>query len=336
MTILENVSLKPSNTFGIEAKAKLFAAAKTQADLETLRRSGLLPTLVLGGGSNILLTGDVAGLALKNAFSGIEVLRDFKNKVWVKAGSGENWHRFVLWAVEKGLGGVENLSLIPGTVGAAPIQNIGAYGVELKDVFVYLEAYDWETGQLRRFNKAECRFGYRDSVFKHEAKGRYFITAVVFSLDKPHHHHLNTTYGDIQKKLADHLAPPDIAAISQAVIQIRSAKLPDPSKIGNCGSFFKNPETERAVLDRIRATHPQVVAYQLPDGRVKIPAGWLIEQCGWKGKRVGNTGCYEKQALVLVNYGGATGAEVKKLAGDIIDSVRDTFGISLEPEVNII
>ena len=336
MTISENVSLLPYNTFGIDVNAAQFAAAANVADLASLRTAGLRPALVLGGGSNILLTGDVGGLALKNAFEGMAVLRPFKNKVWVRAGSGENWHRFVQWCVNQGFGGIENLSLIPGTVGAAPIQNIGAYGVELKDVFVYLEAYDWESGQIRRFNKTECRFGYRDSVFKHEAKGRYFITAVVLSLDKAPHH-LNTSYGDIQKTLASmHLQAPDIAAVSEAVIQIRSSKLPDPAKIGNCGSFFKNPETDRAVLERIRETHPHVIAYELPGNRVKIPAGWLIEQCGWKGKRVGNTGCYEKQALVLVNYGGATGAEVKKLAHDIIDSVKTTFGIALEPEVNII
>lgn len=337
MTISENVSLLPYNTFGIDVRAAQFATATSTADLTALRGAGLRPALVLGGGSNILLTDHVKGLVLKNAFGGMAVLRSFKHKVWVRAGSGENWHQFVQWAVNQGLGGIENLSLIPGTVGAAPIQNIGAYGVELKDVFVYLEAYDWESGQLRRFNKAECRFGYRDSVFKHEAKGRYFITAVVLSLDKAPHR-LNTSYGDIQKTLASmHLqAPPDIATVSQAVIQIRSSKLPDPAKIGNCGSFFKNPETDRAVLEHIRETHPNVVAYDLPGNRVKIPAGWLIEQCGWKGKRVGNTGCYEKQALVLVNHGGATGSEVKKLAHDIIDSVRATFGISLEPEVNII
>lgn len=336
MTIAENVSLRPFNTFGIDAHARRFAEVTRADELPALRKAGLRPALVLGGGSNILLTRDVDGLVLKNSIHGIQVLREFENKVWVKAGGGENWHSFVQWAVAQGFGGVENLSLIPGTVGAAPIQNIGAYGVELKDVFVRLEAFDWESGRFVQFSKPACRFGYRDSVFKHEGKGRYLITAVVFSLQKKQHR-LNTSYGDIQKTLAAmQVNQPDIATVSEAVIRIRSSKLPDPAQIGNCGSFFKNPETERGVLERIRATHPHVVAYDLPDGRVKIPAGWLIEQCGWKGKRVGNTGCYEKQALVLVNYGGATGAEVKQLAADIIASVRHTFGISLEPEVNMV
>lgn len=336
MAIAENVSLRPFNTFGIDARARRFAEVTRADELSALRKAGLRPALVLGGGSNILLTRDVDGLVLKNSIHGIQVLREFENKVWVKAGGGENWHRFVQWAVAQGLGGVENLSLIPGTVGAAPIQNIGAYGVELKDVFVRLEAFDWESGRLVYFSKPACRFGYRDSVFKHEAKGRYLITAVVFSLQKKQHR-LNTSYGDIQKTLAAmQVSQPDIASVSEAVIRIRSSKLPDPAQIGNCGSFFKNPETDRRVLERIRTTHPNVVAYDLPDGRVKIPAGWLIEQCGWKGKRVGNTGCYEKQALVLVNYGGATGAEVQQLAADIIASVRQTFGVSLEPEVNMV
>lgn len=336
MAIAENVSLRAFNTFGIDARARQFLELSEAAELPALHKAGLRPALVLGGGSNVLLTRDVDGLVLKNNIHGIQVLREFENKVWVKAGGGENWHSFVQWAVAQGFGGVENLSLIPGTVGAAPIQNIGAYGVELKDVFVRLEAFDWESGRFVQFSKPACRFGYRDSVFKHEGKGRYLITAVVFSLQKKQHR-LNTSYGDIQKTLAAmQVNQPDIATVSEAVIRIRSSKLPDPAQIGNCGSFFKNPETDRSVLERIRTTHPHVVAYDLPDGRVKIPAGWLIEQCGWKGKRVGNTGCYEKQALVLVNYGGATGAEVQQLAADIIASVRQTFGVSLEPEVNMV
>jgi UDP-N-acetylmuramate dehydrogenase len=218
------------------------------------------------------------------------------------------------------------------------VQNIGAYGVEMKDVFVELQAVelDGRSGAEVTFNNAACRFGYRDSVFKHAEKGKYFITSVTLALTR-NEHRLNISYGDILKTLeVNGIENPTIADVSRAVIQIRSSKLPDPAKIGNCGSFFKNPETARFVLEKIQETHPQVVFYDLPDGRVKIPAGWLIEQCGWKGKRVGNTGCYEKQALVLVNYGGATGAEVKKLAYDIIDSVEKTFGIRLEPEVNII
>jgi UDP-N-acetylmuramate dehydrogenase len=292
--------------------------------------------MLLGGGSNVLLTQDVPGLVLKNNIQGIRVIREFKNKVWVEVGGGENWHAFVRWAVSNGYGGIENMSLIPGTVGAAPIQNIGAYGVELKDVFVRLNAVALSGGRAKTFNHKACQFGYRDSVFKRAEKGKWCITSVVFSLQKSPHR-LNTAYGDITKTLeANGISAPNIADISNAVVQIRTSKLPDPAKIGNCGSFFKNPETDRAVLEKIQETHPQAPFFPLPDGRVKIPAGWLIEQCGWKGKRVGNTGCYERQALVLVNHGGATGQEVKALASAIIDSVEKTFGIRLEAEVNII
>jgi UDP-N-acetylmuramate dehydrogenase len=304
--------------------------------LQAALYSDFQPKMILGGGSNVLFGGDVKGLVVHNALRGIEITREFKNRVWVTVGGGENWHQFVRWAVENGYGGIENMSLIPGTVGAAPVQNIGAYGVELKDVFVYLEAID-QTGKRHILNKTKCRFGYRDSIFKREAKGQYWITAVTFSLTRLGYHKLNLSYGDIRKTLeANNITKPGIADISQAVIQIRRSKLPDPAQIGNCGSFFKNPEMERNVLTRIQQTHPQVPHYDLPDGRVKIPAGWFIEQCGWKGKRVGNTGSYEKQALVLVNYGGATGQEVQQLAANIIASVHKTFGVQLEPEVNMI
>ncbi len=336
MEIRQNYSLLRLNTFGLEAKAEHFVAAYSAEDIQAAIRSGIRPILVLGGGSNLLFTRDVTGLVLHNRIGGIRVLERAQGKALVEVGGGAVWHDFVLWAIAQGLGGVENLSLIPGTVGAAPVQNIGAYGVELKDVFVRLQAVDLETGNLRVFSSDECRFGYRDSIFKQEAKGRYCITTVVLALTTENHR-LNVSYGDIRKTLeAEGIKSPGIADISRAVVQIRSAKLPDPAKIGNCGSFFKNPETERAVLERIQREHPQAPHYALADGRVKIPAGWLIEQCGWKGKRVGNTGSYEKQALVLVNYGGATGAEVKKLASDIIDSVEKKFGIQLEAEVNIL
>ncbi|MCC7466877.1 MAG: UDP-N-acetylmuramate dehydrogenase [Saprospiraceae bacterium] len=336
MNIQKNISLLPYNTFGLEARAAHFAEIHSLEELRQCITSGIQPLMILGGGSNMLLTQDQQALVVKNQIKGIKIVRNFKDRVWVEAGGGENWHQFVLWAVETGLGGIENLSLIPGTVGAAPIQNIGAYGVELKDVFVKLTAVSLKTGHLKQFTRKSCRFGYRDSVFKREEKGKWCITSVVFSLTRTRHQ-LNTSYGDIANTLASMgIAKPDIADVSRAVIQIRSSKLPDPAKIGNCGSFFKNPETSREVLDRILQTHPKAPHYPLPDGRVKIPAGWLIEQCGWKGKRVGNTGCYEKQALVLVNYGGAVGAEVKALALDIIRSVQQTFGIELEPEVNIL
>jgi len=335
MQFKQDHSLLTLNTFGIDAKAAYFSEVQSMEELRQVLRNRINPILILGGGSNILFTQNPSGLVIQNAIKGIEISRTFKNKVWVKAGGGVVWHDFVCWAVAHKLGGVENLSLIPGTVGAAPVQNIGAYGVELKDVFVSLEAVELETGKVRHFNTAQCRFGYRDSVFKREAKGKYCITSVTFSLTIGKHK-LNTSYGDIQRTLAQmQVQTAGIADVSRAVVQIRSSKLPDPANIGNCGSFFKNPEVDRSVLDRLKPQYPNIVSYDLPDGRVKIPAGWLIEQCGWKGKRVGNTGSYEKQALVLVNYGGATGQEVKNLAYAIIDSVDNTFGIRLETEVNI-
>lgn len=338
MNIRKNVSLLPLNTFGIEARAAHFAEIRSVADLQQGLQAGIRPVFVLGGGSNIIFTRDVAGLVLKNSIAGIQVIRTFKNRVWVKAGGGEVWHDFVLRAVAQGYGGVENLSLIPGTVGAAPVQNIGAYGVELKDVFVGLEAVELATGKRRYFSRSACRFGYRDSFFKREGKGRYCITSVTLSLSR-NRHRINTSYGDIRKTLEiNGIKQPSIADVSNAVVQIRSSKLPDPAQTGNCGSFFKNPEVERGVFERLFAKFPKIPHFDLPpDGaRVKIPAGWLIEQCGWKGKRVGNTGCYEKQALVLVNYGGATGEEVKNLAQAIVESVDVTFGIKLETEVNIL
>ncbi|MBV6442986.1 MAG: UDP-N-acetylmuramate dehydrogenase [Haliscomenobacteraceae bacterium CHB4] len=336
MKIQESVPLLPFNTFGLPARAPNFAEIHSLQDLREALRSGIRPVFVLGGGSNVLFTRDPEGLVLKNSIRGIEVVRRFKNRIWVRIGGGEVWHNFVLWAVQNGYGGVENLSLIPGTAGAAPVQNIGAYGVELKDVFVGLQAVDLATGRLRHFSRKDCRFGYRDSFFKKEGKGKYCITSVTLSLTIQKHR-INVSYGDILKILeAEGINQPGIADVSRAIIQIRSSKLPDPAKTGNCGSFFKNPETDRTVLERIRLTHPNVPSYELPGGRVKIPAGWLIEQCGWKGKRVGNTGCYEKQALVLVNHGGATGEEVKNLAFAIIGSVEQTFGVRLEPEVNIL
>lgn len=336
MKILQNKSLRSYNTFGLDITARNFAEISNLEDLQAGLRSEIRPIFLLGGGSNVLFTRDVEGLVLKNNLRGIRVVREFKNKVWVEVGAGEVWHELVLYAVSHNYGGIENMSLIPGTVGASPIQNIGAYGVELKDVFVRLKAFHLQTGKLKTFNHSNCRFGYRDSVFKHEERGKWCITSVIFSLSKPPHR-LNTSYGDISKTLQTNgIIVPSIADISRAVVQIRSAKLPDPAQIGNCGSFFKNPETSQAVLDRILKTHPQAPFYPLPEGRVKILAGWLIEQCGWKGKRVGNTGCYERQALVLVNYGGATGEEVKNLALAIIESVEERFGIRLEAEVNMV
>jgi len=336
MKILQNVSLLPFNTFGLDVKAANFAEVSSLEEFRKSLNAGIQPIMLLGGGSNVLFTRDVPGLVIKNNLNGIQVIREFKNKVWVEVGGGEGWHKFVLWAVAHDFGGVENMSLIPGTVGASPIQNIGAYGVELKDVFVRLKALNLSTGKLKTFHHAACQFGYRDSIFKRAEQGKWCITSVVFSLSKSPHL-LNISYGDISKTLESNgIVSPTIADISNAVVKIRSSKLPDPAKIGNCGSFFKNPETDRSVLDKILERHPHAPHYPLPDGRVKIPAGWLIEQCGWKGKRVGNTGCYERQALVLVNHGGATGAEVKNLAQAIILSVEEHFGVRLEVEVNIL
>ncbi|TNE56786.1 MAG: UDP-N-acetylmuramate dehydrogenase [Bacteroidetes bacterium] len=332
----ENTTLLPFNTFGIDVKAARIREVRTVQELQQALKSIRPPVLILGGGSNILFTHDWPGTVILNRIRGIEQVRRFKNRVWVRIGAGEVWHQFVEWAVRHQLGGVENLSLIPGLVGAAPVQNIGAYGVELKDIFIRLEAIEMATGKRRVFNRKQCRFGYRESIFKHTAKGKYCITTVTLSLSTDQHQ-LRTEYGAIQQTLDEMgIGNPGIADISRAVMQIRSSKLPDPARIGNCGSFFKNPEVGIEVLERIREHHPAVPHYPLPDQRVKIPAGWLIEQCGWKGKRVGNTGCYDKQALVLVNYGGATGSEVRQLAHDIIDSVAERFGIRLEPEVNIL
>lgn len=336
MAISENFDLLPFNTFGIAARTAAFAPVRSTDELREVIRQARPPLLILGGGSNMLFTRDWPGSVIHNRITGMAVIRNFQNRVWVRVGAGENWHGFVQWAVKNGYGGVENLSLIPGSVGAAPVQNIGAYGVELKDVFVRLDALELSTGKQLSFSRSACRFGYRDSFFKQAGKGKYCITSVVLSLSR-RQHRLRLSYGDIRNTLNDMgVEQPGIADISEAVVRIRSSKLPDPAVIGNCGSFFKNPEVPRAVLSRIQAGHPAAPFYELPGNQVKIPAGWLIEQCGWKGKRVGNTGSYAKQALVLVNYGGATGREVEALAYAIIESVEQQFGIRLEPEVNIL
>ncbi len=336
MQLIENQPLKDFNTFGLDASAAHFFEAKTEADVRSVLKKTPRPILVLGGGSNILLTQKtVGGLVLKNSILGKSVEKRFKNTVWARVGGGENWHETVMWSLENGLAGLENLSLIPGTVGAAPIQNIGAYGVELKDVFLKLEAIDLETGRKRSFSAKECHFGYRDSFFKKELRGRFLISAVWFRLFlKPK---INVSYGAIADVLNEKgIASPTARDVSEAVISIRRSKLPDPAVIGNSGSFFKNPTIERAFFEKISTKWPKMPAWPQENGSVKIPAGWLIEQCGWKGQRLGNAGCYEKQALVLVNLGGATGAEVWALAEKIIASVAEKFGIRLEAEVNVI
>lgn len=336
MVILKNYSLKNYNTFGLDVKAESLLKVQTVDELKEGLKFTKAPVFMLGGGSNMLLTQDIKGLVIKNELKGIAVVEEKKDTVTLSIGGGENWHKLVLWAIENNYGGIENLSLIPGTVGAAPIQNIGAYGVELKDVFIKLEAINLKTKRKKTFTKKACQFGYRESIFKKTLKGQYFITNVYLQLTK-NKHQLNMNYGAIKTSLAEKgIEQPTIKDISDAVIAIRSSKLPDPAELGNSGSFFKNPEIPRSQFDILQKKFPTVVFYEMPNDMVKVPAGWLIEQDGWKGKKVGNTGAHAKQALVLVNYGNATGQEVKALAFKIIDSVKQKFGIELSPEVNII
>lgn len=336
MIIKKNYSLKAFNTFGLAAKAENLIKVRSEKELKQVLKLSYQPIFILGGGSNLLLTNDIAGLVLKNEITGIEIVEETDDAVVLSIGGGENWHQLVLWTIENDFGGIENLSLIPGTVGASPIQNIGAYGVELKDVFEKLEAINISTKRKKTFKKKDCQFGYRESVFKKKLKGKYFITKVFLKLTKKAHQ-LNCSYGAIKDILAENgIEQPTIKAISDAVIAIRSSKLPDPAVLGNSGSFFKNPEIPQAQFDTLQKQFPNIVFYSMPNEMIKVPAGWLIEQCGWKGKKVGNTGAHAKQALVLVNYGNAKGAEVKALAYKIIDSVKDKFGIELTPEVNII
>ncbi len=337
MDILENVSLRQLNTFGIEANARYYAEVHSTAGLQEilLQWRGAAP-FILGGGSNILFTGNVERLVIRNCIRGREIIRRDAGRAWVAAGGGENWHEFVLWCLDNGLGGIENLSLIPGTVGAAPIQNIGAYGVELQDVFHSLEATELSSGMEHAFGREACRFGYRDSVFKGPLRGVYCITRVVLELSTEGHK-INTSYGAIREMLENRgISDPGIRDVSEAVMAIRRSKLPDPALIGNAGSFFKNPEVPHWQFEQLKALFPGIVHYPAGEGLVKIPAGWLIEQCGWKGQRIGDAGCYEKQALVLVNHGRASGAELLQLAQEIVDSVAEKFGIRLAPEVNVV
>lgn len=338
MTILQNHSLKDYNTFGLNVQARYFAEVTSIEDIQELIGNtdyNTLPWLILGGGSNVLFTKDFDGLVVKNSLRGIEVLQEDESQVWLKAAAGEVWHQLVMHTVAQGWGGIENLSLIPGLVGAAPMQNIGAYGVELEQVFESLEAVHLKTGEVRIFNRNECQFGYRESVFKKELKGQYLITSITIRLQKQPV--FNTSYGAIQQTLEEAgITELSVKAISDAVIAIRQSKLPDPKELGNSGSFFKNPEISREAFAKLQANWPNVPHYPLDNGNIKVPAGWLIEQAGWKGKRVGNTGSHAKQALVLVNYGGATGSEVWQLAQDIQQSVKEKFGIEISPEVNVI
>lgn len=338
LTIQSNVSLKSYNTFGIDVTSRYLVEVDNDQDIQTLLQLPdiqTLPKLILGGGSNLLLTQDFNGLVIKINIKGIETVKEDENHVWLRVGAGENWHEFVMYCVERGLGGIENLSLIPGTVGAAPMQNIGAYGVEIKDTFDRLEAVDISTGVKCIFTNSDCRFGYRDSVFKNEVKGQYIISNVQFKLDKNPVFHV--LYGDIQKTLEQMgIKELSIKSISEAVIKIRRSKLPDPAEIGNAGSFFKNPEISASQYEILKNEYPNIPGYIINEEIVKVPAGWLIEQCDWKGKRFGNIGVHTRQALVLVNYGGGRGLEIKQLAEKIQNSVEERFGISLHTEVNFV
>ncbi|MDI1232735.1 MAG: UDP-N-acetylmuramate dehydrogenase [bacterium] len=337
MALQFNVSLKSFNTFGLDVKAKYFTEVNSLAELKsTLANNGTEATLFIGGGSNLLFTKDYDGLVIVNKIKGIVIEKETDESVYLKAYSGENWHELVQYCVEKNWGGIENMSLIPGTVGASPMQNIGAYGVEIENVFEHLEALNLETLEIEKFNKEACEFGYRESIFKRKLKGRYFIYSVTFRLSKQHH--LKLEYGDIKTILAEQAINLEVATIkdvSNAIISIRQSKLPDPKILGNSGSFFKNPTIPVSHFDQLKIQFPDIKGFAQNEG-IKVPAGWLIEQCGWKGKQIGNTGSHAKQALVLVNYGGATGHEVYQLAMDIIESIKEKFGITLEPEVNII
>lgn len=336
--VQKNADLTPFNTLGIEAHARYFTSVTSVDELQNLlsdSRFDRLPRLVLGGGSNILFVDDFPGLVMHIEIKGREVVREEGDELRVRIGAGENWHRFVRYCVEQGWGGIENLSLIPGSVGAAPIQNIGAYGVELEEVFHSLEAVEIGSGTRREFTHNECRFGYRDSIFKNELKGRFIVTHVLLNLSR--NPKLNTSYGAIQSKLQEKdISDPDISDISEVVMEIRRNKLPDPEDLGNAGSFFKNPIVSGETYEKIRKQYEQVPAYPMDLGGVKIPAGWLIEKTGWKGRKEGQAGTYRQQALVIVNHGGATGQQILELSRKIRSAVADQFGIELVPEVNII
>lgn len=338
MNIIENYSLKLYNTFGVDAKADFFVDANNITELKkalVFRRQKDLPILFIGGGSNMLFVNDFKGLALKLNLKGIEVVNEDEDFVYIKAQGSENWHQFIQWTLTQDFGGLENLSLIPGNVGTAPIQNIGAYGVEAKDTIVEVQALSLETGDERIFTNEECQFGYRESIFKNELRGQYVLVAVTFKLTK-RNHQLKTSYGAIQKELEDEgIGNPTIQDVSAAVVRIRESKLPDPAQIGNSGSFFKNPVISKDDFEKVITQHPNIVNYPAENG-VKLAAGWLIEQAGWKGKRFGDAGVHDKQALVLVNHGNATGKEIYDLSENIIQDIKTKFGVTLEREVNMI
>ena len=337
MQILENFSLKNYNTFGIEAKAKQFVAVHSVNELKNvLQENSNKQKFILGGGSNMLLTQDINALVIHVDLKGKKIIDQDENFVFVESQAGENWHEFVLWTIHQDFGGLENMSLIPGNVGTTPVQNIGAYGTEIKDTFFSCAAINIENQEIKNFNLQECNFGYRESVFKNELKNQYIITSVVFKLTKKNHK-MNISYGDIQLELENqNIKNPSLIDVSNAVIAIRKSKLPDPKELGNSGSFFKNPILLKSDFEPIHRKFPEMKYYEISETEIKVPAGWLIEQAGFKGKRFGDAGIHKNQALVLVNYGNATGQEILNVSKDIQKTVLDRFGIAIEAEVNVI
>jgi UDP-N-acetylenolpyruvoylglucosamine reductase len=334
MQLQQNVSLLPYNTFAIDAMAEQFATLHSKDELYDIAQQEFSAINILGGGSNVLLTKPVSGLTLHNKLKGIETVAENNAHVWLRVSAGEVWHELVMHVIDKGLHGIENLALIPGTVGAAPIQNIGAYGIEAKETIDSVTAWHWQEQAFATYTNEQCKFGYRDSIFKHQLKGKVLITDVTFKLNKQPHYHI--TYGAIEQEL-EKMGVTELSsrAIANAVIAIRSSKLPDPKQIGNAGSFFKNPTIPIAHYEKLKAQYPNIPSYPFSDTMLKVPAGWLIEHCGWKGYRKGDAGVHEKQALVLVNYAKATGAEIWQLSGEILKSIEDKFGIELEREVQV-
>ena len=336
MSNLQNTSLKAYNTFGIDVAAEHLVSIESTSELvKTLAEINQKELLILGGGSNVLFMNDFKGTVLLNKLEGISVVDENEGHVWVKAGGGVNWHEFVLHCIHQNWAGIENLSLIPGSVGAAPMQNIGAYGVETKDVFHELEAIEISTGKIITFSNSDCQFGYRESVFKRALKGQYLISSVIFKLDKKPT--FKTSYGAITNELENmKVTELSIQAISDAVINIRQSKLPDPKVTGNAGSFFKNPVVPISLAENIKKEYPEAAAYPVDNNSMKLAAGWLIDKAGWKGKTYGNYGVHPKQALVLVNYGGATGQNIYDLSTEILADIKSKFGVELEREVNIV
>jgi UDP-N-acetylmuramate dehydrogenase len=338
MNIIENYPLLKLNTFAVDVKAKYFISINTVNELIELTKTKVfkdLQLLILGGGSNILFTKDFDGLVILNNIKGKEIIDQTQESIFLKIGAGENWHELVMYTVDNGWGGIENLSLIPGNTGTAPMQNIGAYGVEIKETFVELEALEISSGKIVKFNNSDCEFGYRESVFKNKMKNQYIILNITLELKK--NPVLNINYGDVKAILeSQNIINPSIKEVSNTIISIRQSKLPDPKIIGNSGSFFKNPIVSLNQLEFIKKKYPNVVNYKINENEFKIAAGWMIERAGWKGKKFNNYGVHEKQALVLVNYGLANGMEIFNLSEEIILDIKDKFGITLEREVNII